>query len=192
LIPSNKILLASESKNKKEILSLLGLKDVESSRHFIDEDTFKFEKPLSRSVIKLAELKAKSVRKTLKEKRVVIAGDTIVFRGGKIFQKVNSLDDVKNYLLLLSGRKHLVYGGLCVISLKGEVFRRFIRTEVVFHKIEEKDITKEILNDGVGKAGGYAIQNLGSRFIKKIRGCYTNVVGISIPELYKILRSLEF
>ena len=73
------------------------------------------------------------------------------------------------------------------ISLKGEIFRRFIRTEVVFHKIGEKDITEEILKDGVGKAGGYAIQNLGSRFIKKIRGCYTNVVGISIPELYKIL-----
>ena len=46
--------------------------------------------------------------------------------------------------------------------------------------------------DPMDKAGGYAIQNLGSRFIKKILGCYTNIVGISIPELYKIFKSPEF
>ena len=53
------------------------------------------------------------------------------------------------------------------------------------------EITKQVLEDGIGKAGGYALQNLGSRFVRKIRGCYTNVIGISIPELYKILKNPE-
>ena len=98
---------------------------------------------------------------------------------------------VKSYLQTLSGRKHLVYGGLCVLSTSGKAFRKFSKTEVYFNKILDNEITEQVLEDGIGKAGGYAIQNFGSRFVKKIRGCYTNVVGMSIPELYKILKNPE-
>ncbi len=185
------IILASQSLRRRSLLKLLGLKNVKIYKHSINEDKFEFKVPLSKSILDLAEQKANSVKKKI-NKKIIIAGDTVVFRAGQILNKTNSQKEVKEYLKLLSGRKHFVYGGLCVISSKGTIFRRFIKTEVYFNKIDEREMTNEILKDGIGKAGGYAIQSFGSRFIKKIRGCYTNVVGISIPALYKILKSPEF
>ena len=176
---------------RKELLKLLGFKSIQCQKHLINEDNFNFKSSLSKSIIRLAELKADSVF-SLQKKKIIIAGDTLVIRAGKIFNKVSSQKESQILFELLSGRKHFVYGGLCVISSKGKKFTRFIKTDVYFNKIEEKEMTHDVLEDGIGKAGGYAIQNFGSRFIKKIRGCYTNVVGISIPELYKIFKSPEF
>ena len=191
LIENRKIILASQSKRRIELINLLGLKNIVCDSHKVDEESFKWKKPYSRSVLDLSELKARSVKTTKNKDSVVIAGDTIVIRAGKIFHKTNSMSEIKSYLQTLSGRKHFVYGGLCVLSTSGKAFRKFSKTEVYFNKILDSEITKQVLEDGVGKAGGYALQNFGSRFVKKIRGCYTNVIGISIPELYKILKNPE-
>ena len=191
LIENRKIILASRSKRRIELIKLLGLKNIVYESHKVDEESFKWKKPYSKSVLDLSELKARSVKTTKNKNSVVIAGDTMVIRAGKIFHKTNSTSEIKSYLQTLSGRKHFVYGGLCVLSTSGKAFRKFSKTEVYFNKILDNEITKQILEDGVGKAGGYALQNFGSRFVKKIRGCYTNVIGISIPELYKILKNPE-
>ena len=191
LIESRKIILASQSKRRIDLINLLGLENIVCESHKVDEENFKWKKPYSKSVLDLSELKARSIKTTNNENSVVIAGDTAVIRAGKIFHKTNSLSEVKSYLQTLSGRKHFVYGGLCVLSTSGKAFRKFSKTEVYFNKILDNEITKQILEDGVGKAGGYALQNFASRFVKKIRGCYTNVIGISIPELYKILKNPE-
>ncbi len=191
LIENRKIILASQSKRRIELINLLGLKNIVYESHKVDEESFKWKKPYSKSVLDLSELKARSVKTTNNKNSVVIAGDTMVIRAGKIFHKTNSMSEIKSYLQILSGRKHIVYGGLCVLSTSGKAFRKFSKTEVYFNKILDNEITKQILEDGVGKAGGYALQNFGSRFVKKIRGCYTNVIGISIPELYKILKNPE-
>ena len=191
LIESRKIILASQSKRRIDLINLLGLENIVCESHKVDEENFKWKKPYSKSVLDLSELKARSIKTTNNENSVVIAGDTAVIRAGKIFHKTNSLSEVKSYLQTLSGRKHFVYGGLCVLSTSGKAFRKFSKTEVYFNKILDNEITKQILEDGVGKAGGYALQNFGSRFVKKIRGCYTNVIGMSIPELYKILKNPE-
>ncbi len=191
LIENRKIILASRSKRRIELIKLLGLKNIVYESHKVDEESFKWKKPYSKSVLDLSELKARSVKTTKNKNSVVIAGDTMVIRAGKIFHKTNSTSEIKSYLQTLSGRKHFVYGGLCVLSTSGKAFRKFSKTEVYFNKILDNEITKQILEDGVGKAGGYALQNFASRFVKKIRGCYTNVIGISIPELYKILKNPE-
>ena len=190
LIESRKIILASQSKRRIELMNLLGLKNIVCENHKVDEENFKWKKPYSKSVLDLSELKARSI-KTNNENSVIIAGDTMVIRAGKIFHKTNSVSKIKSYLQTLSGRKHFVYGGLCVLSTSGKVFKKLSKTEVYFNKILDNEITKQVLEDGLGKAGGYALQNFGSRFVKKIRGCYTNVMGISIPELYKILKNPE-
>ena len=190
LIESRKIILASQSKRRIELMNLLGFKNIAYKNHKVDEENFKWKKPYSKAVLDLSELKARSI-KTNYENSVIIAGDTMVTRAGKIFHKTNSLSEIKSYLQALSGRKHFVYGGLCVLSKSGKAFRKFSKTEVYFNKILDNEITKQVLEDGIGKAGGYALQNFGSRFVKKIRGCYTNVIGISIPELYKILKNPE-
>ena len=190
LIKSRKIILASQSKRRIELMNLLGFRNIAYKNHKVDEENFKWKKPYSKAVLDLSELKARSI-KTNYENSVIIAGDTMVTRAGKIFHKTNSVSEIKSYLQALSGRKHFVYGGLCVLSKSGKAFRKFSKTEVYFNKILDNEITKQVLEDGVGKAGGYALQNFGSRFVKKIRGCYTNVIGISIPELYKILKNPE-
>ena len=191
MIENRKIILASQSQRRRELLNLLKLKNIEIENHQVDEENFKWKKPYSKSILELSELKARSIKKTNNENSVVVAGDTMVIRAGKIFHKTNSVSEIKSYLQTLSGRKHFVYGGLCVLSTSGKAFRKFSKTEVYFNKILDNEITKQVLEDGVGKAGGYALQNFGSRFVKKIRGCYTNVIGISIPELYKILKNPE-
>ena len=191
LIESRKIILASNSKRRIELIDLLGFKNIVYENHKVNEENFRWKKPYSKSVLDLSELKARSIKTKNNENSVIIAGDTMVTRAGKIFHKTNSINEIKSYLQTLSGRKHFVYGGLCVLSTSGKVFRKFSKTEVYFNKILDNEITKQVLEDGLGKAGGYALQNFGSRFVKKIRGCYTNVIGISIPELYKILKNPE-
>ena len=184
-----KILLASLSPRRKKLLRQIGIHDLKIMKHTIDESSYQFSNPISKSIMNLAEMKAKTMKKSLIKTHTVISADTIVMRAGKFFPKACSRESVKNYLKTLSNKKHNVYGGICVLS-NNIVFRRFIKTEVYFHKISDFDLSDEILDDGIGKAGGYAIQNHGAKFVRKIRGCYTNVVGISIPELYKILKSL--
>ena len=191
MIESRKIILASNSKRRIELIDLLGFKNIVYENHKVNEENFRWKKPYSKSVLDLSELKARSIKTKNNENSVIIAGDTMVTRAGKIFHKTNSVSEIKSYLQALSGRKHFVYGGLCVLSKSGKAFRKFSKTEVYFNKILDNEITKQVLEDGVGKAGGYALQNFGSRFVKKIRGCYTNVIGISIPELYKILKNPE-
>ena len=191
MIESRKIILASNSKRRIELIDLLGFKNIVYENHKVNEENFRWKKPYSKSVLDLSELKARSIKTKNNENSVIIAGDTMVTRAGKIFHKTNSVSEIKSYLQALSGRKHFVYGGLCVLSKSGKAFRKFSKTEVYFNKILDNEITKQVLEDGVGKAGGYALQNFGSRFVKKIRGCYTNVIGVSIPELYKILKNPE-
>ena len=171
------------------MLYQIGINDFRLLKHSINEDLYKFTNPISKSIVNLAEMKAKSIKKSLIKSHTIISADTVVMRAGKVFHKAHSRESVKNFLTILSNKKHNVYGGICVLS-DGIVFRRFVKTEVHFHKISEFDLSDEILDDGIGKAGGYAIQNHGAKFVRKIRGCYTNIVGISIPELYKILKSL--
>ena len=188
---NREIILASSSERRIELINLLGLKNIVCQNHKIDEEAFKWKKPYSKSILNLAELKARSIKTKKNKNSIIIACDTVVIRAGKIFNKTNSKSEINNYLKNLSGKKHFVYGGLCVLTPSGKVFRKFSKTEVYFNKILDYEISKQILEDGIGKAGGYALQNYGSRFVKKIRGCYTNVIGMSIPQLYKILKNPE-
>ena len=188
-----KIILASESQQRIKLLKKLDIANFECQKHLVNERKFDFKSSITKSILELVQMKAESVRNRLKNcNDIIISGDTVVYRAGKIFHKTNSKDEIRQYLKLLSGRKHRVFGGLCVVFSNGKIIRRLVKTDVYFNNISQDEITDSILEDGIGKSGGYAIQNLGSRFVKKIRGCYTNVVGISIPELYKILKSPEF
>lgn len=186
-----KIILASSSSRRLNLLKKLGLKNIETINHSIDEQSFIDSENIQKSVKIIAYQKALDVKNKIERNNkayTVIAGDTIVYRAGTLFHKANSAEMVRKYLETLSSRKHFVYGGICIISNKGEVFRRLITTEVYFEKLNKSDLTQDLLNEGIGKSGGYAIQGLSSKFIKKIKGSYTNVVGISIPEVYKILK----
>ena len=185
------IILASSSPRRLELLKNLGLKKIKVIKPIVNEKNFLEKSSLKKSVRNVAIQKALYVRKSckdFKEDVTVIAGDTLVFRAGRILHKAESKDIVKTYLKYLSTRRHKVYGGICIISKEGKIFSKVVVTEIFFEKLEQIDMSEKLLEEGIGKAGGYAIQGIASKFIRKIKGSYTNVVGLSIPEVYKILK----
>ena len=184
------IILASSSPRRLELLKNLGLKKIRIIKPMINEKNLLEKSSLKKSVRNIAIQKALYVRKSYKNfsDSTIIAGDTLVFRAGRILHKAESKDIVKTYLNYLSARRHKVYGGICVISKEGKIFSKVVITEIFFEKLEPVDISNKLLEEGIGKAGGYAIQGMASKFIRKIKGSYTNVVGLSIPEVYKIFK----
>ncbi len=189
-----KIILASSSKQRQLLLRQLGINDFKTMSPLFDEDNYKVKLPIAKKVVELSYLKANSIKTNSKiNDEIIISADTEVFRCGKVFSKCFSKDDVKSHLSQLSGRKHFVYGGICIIDNSGKIYKRLVKSEVYFDFISSKELTNPILlNEGIGKAGGYAIQGNGGKFVRKIRGSYSNVVGLCLNNLYKILINIGF
>ena len=187
------LILASSSSRRKFLLDQLGIGPFKVIEPKIIENNSQNILP-KKIVLESAYNKAASIKKKIKdEKGYIIAGDTIVSRSKKNYFKALDTETVRKYLSELSGKKHFVYGGICVISPKGVIARKLIITEVYFNRILKNELNDELLlKDGIGKSGGYGIQGLAIKFIKKIKGSYTNVVGLSLPDLYNILKGLGF
>ena len=190
----NKIILASSSKQRQALLRQLGINNFKVTPPIFDEDNYKVKLPITKKVVELSYLKANSIKTNCEiTDEIIISADTEVFRCGKLYSKCHSKDDVKNHLSQLSGRKHFVYGGICVIDFSGKIHKRLVKSEVYFDLLSDNELSNPVLlNEGVGKAGGYAIQGMGGKFIRKIRGSYSNVVGLCLNSLYKILTNIGF
>ena len=190
----NKIILASSSKQRQALLRQLGINNFKVIPPVFDEDNYKVKLPITKKVVELSYLKANSIKTNCEiTDEIIISADTEVLRCGKLYSKCHSKDDVKNHLSQLSGRKHFVYGGICVIDFSGKIHKRLVKSEVYFDLLSDNELSNPVLlNEGVGKAGGYAIQGMGGKFIRKIRGSYSNVVGLCLNSLYKILTNIGF
>ena len=190
----NKIILASSSKQRQALLRQLGINNFKVIPPVFDEDNYKVKLPITKKVVELSYLKANSIKTNCEiTDEIIISADTEVLRCGKLYSKCHSKDDVKNHLSQLSGRKHFVYGGICVIDFSGKIHKRLVKSEVYFDLLSDNELSNPVLLDeGVGKAGGYAIQGMGGKFIRKIRGSYSNVVGLCLNSLYKILTNIGF
>ena len=190
LIKSN-ITLASSSKRRLDLLRKIGIEPYRIINPEINEMNFEHI-PVSKRPKEIAFQKALAAKeRNPATDNFIIAGDNIVFRGKKTYDKTDKISEVKRYLNELSGKKHFVLGGLCVLSPNGEISKRTVRTEVFFKKLSNTEISDENLQkDGLNKAGGYAIQNLGSLIVSKIKGSYFNVVGLCLFELVQMLKGL--
>ena len=184
---NNQIILASSSPQRKDLLLQIGINPSKIVHPNLDENKHKDIFP-SKLVQELAVKKALIVLKKFgNNKFFIISGDTIVCRSRKIFKKTNKKEIIKKYLEELSGRRHKVYGGICIISPKGTISKKLVTTEVFFNKISKNEYNEDLLNEGKNKAGGYSIQGQASKFVKKIRGSYTNIVGLSLGDVYNML-----
>ena len=186
----SEIILASSSKRRLDLLKLIGIKPDKIIKPEIDE---LIEIPHLKCKSKdLAYKKAKFVQKRYKiENKYIIAADTMVYRSGLVYEKAKDANEVLEYLKKLSGKKHYVYGSICIISPSNKVLKRLVITEVFFKRLCNNDFNdNELLVEGIGKAGGYAIQGKGSLLVKKIKGSFYNVVGLSIFELNNMLLGL--
>lgn len=161
-----------------------------------DESTISEKNP-EKLVSKLSECKAKEVFARVQNQYkdlIVVGGDTIVYFDNKILGKPKDRKDAFRTLKTLQGNTHYVYSGLAVISKKNEKIIEhvdFTKTAVYMKKMTDEEIEKYIeTGEPMDKAGSYAIQGIGSKFIEKIEGSYSSVVGLDIEKLEEILNKL--
>jgi septum formation protein len=123
---------------------------------------------------------------------LVLGADTIVVIGGQTLGKPSDSQDATRMLRLLSGRTHQVHTGICLVRAPdGIEALRHETTLVSFRDLDEKEIRQYVESgEPSDKAGAYAIQGLASKFVTRISGCYSNVVGLPIALVYEILKPL--
>ncbi len=139
-------------------------------------------------VLRLAEAKARAVERA--ENEIVLAGDTTVAVGRRILEKPVDETDLRRMLALLSGRRHQVASGVCVIDRAGVVRTRHATTVVAFKRLSDAEIDWYVASgEGMGKAGGYAIQGRAEAFVRFLSGSHSNVVGLPVFETAAMLRA---
>lgn len=186
-----KLILASASPRRLDLLKQLNITPDDVIAADIDESPQKDELP--RNVAhRLAEEKAKKIREDHKD-AFIIAADTVVACGRCEMPKALNEDDARKCLSLLSGRRHHVYGGICIITPEGKAVTRLCDTIVKFKRLSPEEIEHYIASkEWEGKAGGYAIQGLAAGFISHIQGSYSNVVGLSLYDIMQMLSGNNF
>ena len=182
----DKLVLASASPRRKELLAALGL-SFEIRIPDIDESHRAGEKPRTFAERLAAD---KGVALDLAPNETLIAADTIVVQGDEILGKPRSEEHAREMLTQLSGATHEVVTGVCVRHVeKTTLFS--VATEVVFRALDDVEIRAYIASGcPMDKAGAYAIQGGAAHMVREIRGSYTNVVGLPLCELHETLKSL--
>lgn len=179
------LILASESKRRVQILSMLGFKFLVIPS-YVEEDYH--GKPIL-TARRLAFKKAFTVWKDYKF-ATVLGADTLVVLGNKIMGKPKDRENAKQMLESLSGKWHRVITGVCVISPDRKV--SFHDTAwVKFRHIEKDEIEEYVSTDEpMDKAGAYAVQGMGARFVEKIIGDFYTVMGLPASKTYKVLKDV--
>lgn len=181
-----RIILASNSPRRKELLSQVGVN--------FDIIPSEFEErmvglPAAELVEYFAYMKAKDVAARVQEEALVIGSDTIVYLDG-VMGKPENNEDAFKMLSLLSGKKHQVISGLSIINTAtGESLTGHESTAVKMKELSSAEITAYInTGEPADKAGAYAIQGMGSLFVERIEGDYFNVVGLPLFRLGSMLK----
>lgn len=121
----------------------------------------------------------------------VLAADTVVACGRRILPKAEDEATARRCLALLSGRRHRVLGGVCVIAPSGRVVERLVTSIVSVKRLTEGEIRDYLASsEWRGKAGGYAIQGRAAIFVRALSGSYSNVVGLPLFETHALLSGL--
>ena len=181
------LVLASTSPRRQELLARIGVVPDRLAAPDIDETPLKGEMPRA-YVARLALAKAQAVERAADE--IVLAGDTTVAVGRRILEKPVDEADLRRMLGLLSGRRHHVYSGVCVIGPDGKPRVRVADTIVAFKALSPAEIDWYVASgEGMGKAGGYAIQGKAEAFVRYLAGSHSNVVGLPVFETRALLTS---
>lgn len=181
------IYLASKSPRRRKLLKQINLK-YKSFSVDVDEKIFDKEPP-HKTVLRLSIEKLEAA-KTKVKKGVIVTADTIVVLDHHVLGKPKNKKDAFRILKILSGRTHIVYTGYSIYnSINRKTISEFEKTEVTFRELTDEEILEYI--DGgspMDKAGAYGIQDdFGAVFIKKINGCYYNVIGLPLAKFYHAL-----
>lgn len=185
-----KIILASESPRRKDLLKQIGMEfSVLSCGGEAPVDT-----KIPKEVVEAHALqKAQAVAENISERVVILGSDTVVALDGEILEKPKSEQEACEMLNKLQNNTHEVYTGVALLKKKSDgtweknVFAEC--TKVVFYPMTETEI-KEYVATGepMDKAGSYGIQGVGAKYVKEILGDYNNVVGLPVAKVYQELK----
>jgi septum formation protein len=183
-----RLLLASSSPRRQELLRNAGF-DFEVQPSHMVEEIQRGERP-EEFARRAAREKAMHVAASSPPGSFVLGADTVVVIGGEALGKPSDLEDATRMLRLLSGRTHQVHTGICLVRAPDKIEAlKHETTLVTFRELDEEEIRRYVdSGEPLDKAGAYAVQGLASKFVTRISGCYSNVVGLPVALVYEILK----
>ena len=184
-----RIILASNSPRRRELLSGLGISYEVRTLPGIDE-SYPADLPVEQIAEYIAAEKAAAYQRQMAADELIITADTIVVIAGEVMGKPHDADDARRMLRKLSNCTHQVITGVCLTMMKKQ--RRFsVTTDVTFKALTDDEIGYYITNySPFDKAGAYGIQEwIGMVGVESIKGCFYNVMGLPLHRLYKEIRA---
>ena len=180
------LVLASSSPRRRDLLARLGVEPGRIESPDIDETPKAGELPRDYA-LRLAAEKARAVARAPGE--IVLAGDTTVAAGRRILQQAGDADTNRRFLKLLSGRRHRVFSAVSLIDADGTQRSRCAESIVKFKPLHEREIAAYVASgEGIGKAGGYAIQGRAEALILWMSGSHSGIVGLPLYETRLLLK----
>ena len=184
---SLQLVLASSSPRRRDLLARLGCVADRIAAPAIDETPLRGELPRVYA-LRLAVEKARAVDRGPGE--LVIAGDTTIALGRAILPPAETEAIQRDLLARLSGRRHHALSAVCVIGADGVERTRIADTIVAFRPLAQSEIDAYVAcGEGLGKAGGYAIQGRAEAFVRFIHGSHSGVIGLPLMETRALLRA---
>ncbi len=181
-----KLVLASTSKIKNEILDKVGMKhsNVKSTFEEVSnnkENVYEYVKELAYG---------KACNACMDDKSIILGLDTVVYVNGKILEKPKSIDEAKQNLKICSSNTSYVITGIALINkYNNQIINDYAETKVILNDICDEDIEYYIENEpDVMYASGFVIETIASNFIKKIDGSFYNILGVPVEKIYEYLK----
>ncbi len=183
------MILGSASPRRKEILQFFTIPFTTVPSHF-DEEQIPFLGNPHDYVTLLAQSKAKCLTTQFPDE-IIVCADTVVYLEGKVYNKPKDKAEGRKFLGELSGKWHEVATGIC-IAKGSQICCEAESTKILFNTLSNSQIEQYLTHFAYSdKAGGYAIQQGGGIIVKKIEGCYYNVMGLPLNTLSKLLASFD-
>lgn len=188
-----KIILASASPRRKELLSQINIPfEVIVSNV---EEKIELGKTIYEKIEQLAYIKAQDVYENTTDDSIIIGADTVVYFNNQILGKPKDEKDAFDMLNNLQGNTCEVISGVCVIMQKNdkkEIYKTHDKCIVKIQQMSEDEIHQYIkTGEPLDKAGAFAIQGIGAKYIESIQGDYYSVVGLPVNKLYNILKKCQ-
>ena len=185
------LVLASASPRRLDLLRRIGIEPGCIAPAEIDESPRRGELPRDLAT-RLAGEKCAVAAERFPDS-YVLAADTVVACGRRVLGKPRDIAEARQFLAMLSGRRHRVWGGIAIHAPGGRRAMRSVMTHVAFKRLETQEIESYLVSgEWQGKAGAYAIQGRAGGLVKGITGSYPNVVGLSLYETRTLLGGLGY
>ena len=184
-------ILASSSQRRLELLSQIGVKPDLILSPNIDEKIF--SKELPRIYVERMSLEKNRVFQQKYPQSIILTADTVVSVGRRILPKTMDVSLAEECLKLISGRRHKVFTSFTLHTPHNSLKTKTTQSIIKFKRLHPDEISYYLASkEWEGKAGGYAIQGIAASFINFISGSYSNVVGLPLAELYRVLISIGY